>query len=105
MVIFCFVAFFAQFLCTSFAFPQAAASFVPKVSPSAWHAGGFAYWSSIKDIVPKSYAVQRVKPDKPVRFENGDIFSDCWQHAPWTEPFVDIEGPEKYGPPRSVIII
>jgi hypothetical protein len=99
VILYLFVALCAEFLCPSFAFPQAA-SFAPIISPKPWHAGGFAYWNTIKDIVPKSYEVQRVKPDKPVLFDNGDIFSDCWQHAPWTEPFVDIEGPEKYGPTR-----
>ena len=82
------------------AFPQAVALFSPKITPNSWHGGGINYWNRIKDIVPKSYEVQRVKDEKPVRFEDGDIFSDCWDHAPWTDPFVDIEGPEKYGPTR-----
>ncbi len=82
----------------SFAFPQASVSFSPKISANSWHAGGVNYWNAIKDIVPKSYDVLRVNPDKPVLFESGDIFSDCWEHAPWTDKFVDIEGPDKYGP-------
>jgi hypothetical protein len=82
----------------SFAFPQAAVSFSPKISVNSWHAGGVDYWNAIKNIVPKSYDVLRVNPDKPVLFDSGDIFSDCWEHAPWTDKFVDIEGPEKYGP-------
>ena len=76
---------------------QAATS--PQVSARPWHASGAEYWNQIKHIVPRGYTVLRTNPNKPILFDDGDIFSDCWEHAPWTEPFVDIEGPEKYGPP------
>jgi hypothetical protein len=83
----------------AFAFPQASMPFSPKVLQRSWHAGGAEYWNKIKSIVPKTYLVHRVNPQKPVEIEGSDVFAESWEHAPWTDTFVDIEDPEKHGSP------
>lgn len=63
--------------------------------PRSWHGSGAAHWNAIQGIVPRSYTCPRVNPAKPVRIESGDVRDDAWEHVPWTEPFVDIEGTRK----------
>eukprot|EP00961_Rhodomonas_salina_P275830 3726341-Rhodomonas_salina.1 len=49
----------------------------------------------VKDIVPRSYVCPRVNPAMPVDVDSGDVRLKAWEHAEWTEPFVDIEGDKK----------
>ena len=53
-------------------------------------------WEQMRDITPKTYACPRAP--KPITID-GKLDDDAWQAAPWTDDFVDIEGPRK-PPPR-----
>jgi len=48
-------------------------------------------------ITPKSYLCPRVKEKPDV--SSGNVFSPAWEHAPWTDDFVDIQGEDSGVPP------
>jgi hypothetical protein len=53
-------------------------------------------WDQMRDITPKAYACPRAPG--PITID-GRIDDEAWRAAPWTDDFVDIEGPRK-PPPR-----
>ncbi len=53
-------------------------------------------WEQMRDITPKTYACARAS--KPITID-GKLDDDAWAAAPWTDEFVDIEGPRQ-PPPR-----
>ena len=54
-------------------------------------------WSRMRGITPRAYICRRAP--KPIDV-NGRIDDPSWAVAPWTDDFVDIEGPHKPEPPR-----
>lgn len=94
-------------LCPAFFLPPAPASITtrhssaeqfPRMAHPDWVAEKCRLWSEVKNIIPRSYVCVRANPDKPVDVESGDVRTDAWSHAEWTEPFVDIEGDKKPSP-------
>jgi hypothetical protein len=52
-------------------------------------------WDRMKGITPRGYVCYRAEPAPQL---DGKLDDEAWKAAPWTEEFVDIEGPTKPKP-------
>eukprot|EP00742_Colponemidia_sp_Colp-10_P004117 GILJ01004394.1.p1 GENE.GILJ01004394.1~~GILJ01004394.1.p1 ORF type:complete len:382 (-),score=63.30 GILJ01004394.1:520-1581(-) len=62
-----------------------------------WHGENYAWWNAMKQFTPKTYPCVRVNKAAPPSMD-GNLDSVAWNHAPWTDLFLDIEGPGKPQP-------
>jgi hypothetical protein len=62
-----------------------------------WAGENYDWWQAMKQMNQSAYHCARV----PAGLEHhmDDLFSAAWAHAPWTEPFQDIQG-SLQPPPR-----
>ena len=55
-------------------------------------------WDFMRSFRPREYQCLRVNNAPKV---DGKLDDDAWKNAPWTEPFVDIEGPVRPNPRQT----
>eukprot|EP00386_Alphamonas_edax_P010312 GDKI01033418.1.p1 GENE.GDKI01033418.1~~GDKI01033418.1.p1 ORF type:complete len:386 (+),score=97.28 GDKI01033418.1:170-1327(+) len=72
----------------------------------SWHGERYNWWQNMKKYTPPVYVCPPINPHHPPDKE-GDIATYgrpdtglAWAHVPWTQDFVDIEGPLLKGAPR-----
>jgi hypothetical protein len=64
-------------------------------SPASPHAAYVDDWARMKDITPRNYLCYQAPAAVQI---DGKLDDVAWKAAPWTEDFVDIEGPAKPKP-------
>uniref|UniRef100_A0A0G4I7P1 Carbohydrate-binding domain-containing protein n=1 Tax=Chromera velia CCMP2878 TaxID=1169474 RepID=A0A0G4I7P1_9ALVE len=60
-----------------------------KIGSAAWHGERVKWWQAMEPLRPKVYVCPLVNPSALPTAE-WDVRSAAWEHAPWTDDFVDI---------------
>jgi hypothetical protein len=63
----------------------------PSSARPPWAGENYDWWQAMKQMKQSTYHCVRVNPSAPPEL-NGDVFSESWSHAPWTDQFQDIQG-------------
>jgi hypothetical protein len=57
----------------------------------AWAGENYDWWQAMKQMKQSTYHCVRVNPDAPPALD-GNVHSNAWSHAVWTDLFQDIQG-------------
>ena len=63
----------------------------PEPSRPPWAGENYDWWQAMKPMRQRAYHCARVRPGAEPQLD-GDVRSDAWSHAPWTDLFEDIQG-------------